>query len=286
MPKLNFFIDADDNLTRLTLRNTQPDTMQWLSMSFIFDNPAWDNLSKVVYLQKDSEKYAIEMMDNAVPASSEFGLSAGTWQMGIVGYANDADGNLTTRARTSSIKFRVDSTWTADGDPMESQIPSMGEQLYAKVCAVRDEIFVDLENYFTKTESDERYIKKGEIPSYDDTYTKEESDARFAVIDHTHTEVNGHTVESDVPEDAKFTDTVYDDTEIKAEVAGKQATLVAGENITIDGVTISATDTVYDDTEIKAEVAGKQDALTAGDGISIVDGVISVSFEQAEGSDF
>lgn len=33
--------------------------------------------------------------------------------------------------------------------------------------------------------------------------------------------VNGHTVESDVPANAKFTDTVYDDSALKASVANK-----------------------------------------------------------------
>ena len=32
--------------------------------------------------------------------------------------------------------------------------------------------------------------------------------------------VNGHTVKSDVPENAVFTDTVYDDTDVKEEIAG------------------------------------------------------------------
>ena len=45
--------------------------------------------------------------------------------------------------------------------------------------------------------------------------------AKKADTDHTHTTVNGHTVESDVPVDAKFTDTIYDDTDIKAEISKK-----------------------------------------------------------------
>ena len=45
--------------------------------------------------------------------------------------------------------------------------------------------------------------------AYDDTDIRTEL-ANKADIDHTHTTVNGHTVESDVPVDAKFTDTVYD----------------------------------------------------------------------------
>ena len=64
------------------------------------------------------------------------------------------------------------------------------------------EIDIDSDDYVTKTYLDTEIAKKADI-------------------DHTHTTVNGHTVESDVPADAKFTDTVYDDTEVKAEIAKK-----------------------------------------------------------------
>lgn len=58
----------------------------------------------------------------------------------------------------------------------------------------------------------------------------------------TVTKVNGHSVEANVPADAKFTDTVYDDTAIKAEIDTKltgkadKATSLSGYGIT-DGVT-------------------------------------------------
>lgn len=45
--------------------------------------------------------------------------------------------------------------------------------------------------------------------------------AKKASLIHTHTVVNGHSVESDVPSDAVFTDTVYDDTDIKTELSTK-----------------------------------------------------------------
>ena len=64
------------------------------------------------------------------------------------------------------------------------------------------ELSIDGDNYATKTYVDTEIAKKADI-------------------DHTHTTVNGHTVESDVPVDAKFTDTIYDDTDIKAEIAKK-----------------------------------------------------------------
>lgn len=53
--------------------------------------------------------------------------------------------------------------------------------------------------------------------AYDDTDIRAEL-AKKADTDHTHTTVNGHTVESDVPVDAKFTDTVYDDTQVKTQI--------------------------------------------------------------------
>ena len=64
------------------------------------------------------------------------------------------------------------------------------------------ELSIDDDNYVTKTYLDTELAKKADT-------------------DHTHTTVNGHTVESNVPVDAKFTDTIYDDTDIKAEIAKK-----------------------------------------------------------------
>ena len=52
---------------------------------------------------------------------------------------------------------------------------------------------------------------------YDDTDIRAEL-ANKSDTDHVHTTVNGHTVESDVPVDAKFTDTIYDDTQVKTQI--------------------------------------------------------------------
>ena len=64
------------------------------------------------------------------------------------------------------------------------------------------ELSLDSDDYVTKTYLDTELAKKADT-------------------DHTHTTVNGHTIESDVPVDAKFTDTIYDDTDIKTEIAKK-----------------------------------------------------------------
>ena len=53
--------------------------------------------------------------------------------------------------------------------------------------------------------------------------------------------VNGHTVKSDVPENAVFTDTVYDDTDIKEEIASINSDL-GGLSFSVSGTTLSITD--------------------------------------------
>ena len=120
---------------------------------------------------------------------------------------------------------------------------------------------INLSSYLSKVEAAETYVIKesgksliddteierlASVSNYDDTniraelankaditaiptvdVTKSYVDTELlkkADTDHTHTTVNGHTVESDVPIDAKFTDTVYDDTNIKAEIDKKADT--------------------------------------------------------------
>ena len=53
--------------------------------------------------------------------------------------------------------------------------------------------------------------------------------------------VNGHTVNADVPENAVFTDTVYDDTEVKEEIAEINSDL-GGLSFSVSGTTLSITD--------------------------------------------
>lgn len=45
--------------------------------------------------------------------------------------------------------------------------------------------------------------------------------------------VNNYTVETSVPQDAVFTDTVYDDTELRSEVDNKVTASVVGEKLSI-----------------------------------------------------
>lgn len=72
-----------------------------------------------------------------------------------------------------------------------------------------------------------------DIPTVDVTKSYVDTElAKKADTDHTHTTVNNHTVKSDVPENAVFTDTIYDDTEVKGSIAELNSKLVDRDIIT------------------------------------------------------
>lgn len=65
----------------------------------------------------------------------------------------------------------------------------------------------------------------------------------FALKSHTHTTVNGHTVESDVPSGAKFTDTVYTHPSYTARTGKPTANVTPGfgDSVTVSQITSDAT---------------------------------------------
>ena len=76
--------------------------------------------------------------------------------------------------------------------------------------------------------------------------------------------VNGHTVSSDVPENAVFTDTVYDDSELKQSIADiESGKKTVGNSVKVNNHTVNSdvpanaefTDTVYDDAKVREEIS-------------------------------
>ena len=104
---------------------------------------------------------------------------------------------------------------------MKAAVDKRMPDIFTATCKETGKFYI----YNKNNEVDETLGKWREIGLDGDDYvTKTYLDTELANksnIDHTHTTVNGHTIESDVPADAKFTDTVYDDTDIKAEIANK-----------------------------------------------------------------
>ena len=104
---------------------------------------------------------------------------------------------------------------------MKSVIDKRMPDIFTATCKETGKLYI-----YNKTNEVDEILGKWRELSLDggDYVTKTYVDtelAKKADTDHTHTTVNGHTVESDVPVDAKFTDTIYDDTDIKAEISKK-----------------------------------------------------------------
>ena len=80
--------------------------------------------------------------------------------------------------------------------------------------------------------------------------------------------VNNHTVHSDVPAQAVFTDTVYDDTEIKADMGDLDSLQTSDKTSLVAAVNVAHNEAV-------------QAAQTAtGLGLSVVDGMLQVTYEE------
>ena len=99
----------------------------------------------------------------------------------------------------------------------------------------------------------------GKLQKYNDATAVEEALDKGKAA---HEALGGHTIGADVPEGAKFTDTIYDDTAVKADilsVSKKTATLetnIGGHTVKSDVPENAVfTDTVYDDTEVKKDIS-------------------------------
>lgn len=117
---------------------------------------------------------------------------------------------------TYVITFSDDSTFeytvTNGKDGKDSSGSSTGEENVIESIKV---------NGITQTVAEDKSVNIT-VPTVDvDKNYVDTELAKKANTNHTHTTVNGHTVESNVPVDAKFTDTVYDDSTIKEELTKK-----------------------------------------------------------------
>jgi hypothetical protein len=98
--------------------------------------------------------------------------------------------------------------------------------------------------------------------------------------------VNGHTVDEDVPAGAKFTDTVYDDTDIKKGLTDEIERAKKAEKAVADKIgnhTVEAdvpkdavfTDTIYDDAPVQKNT---ENLLSMG--LENIDGVLNAVYEE------
>lgn len=129
------------------------------------------------------------------------------------------------------------------------------------------------------------YAKTTDIPTVD--VTKEYVDEALkgkSDVDHTHTTVNGHTVESDVPVDAKFTDTVYDDTALKESIDAKLGSYATNESVE----THTSNNDIHVTTDEKTSWNNAATASHTHDNKAVLDGITEekiTSYDKAVADD-
>lgn len=94
--------------------------------------------------------------------------------------------------------------------------------------SAREQLKAELETLKTQLELLKESLESG---NYGDMYKRIYDQNNNGIVDNAE-KVNGHTVESDVPADAKFTDTVYDDTVLSNRVSSVEAQLNEHKNST------------------------------------------------------
>lgn len=90
------------------------------------------------------------------------------------------------------------------------------------------DISIDAHNNLTYTKDGQTYTVGQLADMKKEVYDRDNS----GIVDNAET-ANTHTVDTNVPADAVFTDTVYDDTELRSEVDNKVTASVNGEKLNI-----------------------------------------------------
>lgn len=196
---------------------------------------------------------------------------------GMVDNVAIVNGNLVITFNTDAGKQAISIPLTAIFDPAnyynKSEIDASQAAQDAKINAISGEIItiqdeiddIDIDNYYTKAESDGKYQLKGDYVT----------GAQMSAFTY-----DKATIDQKVAEGGTFDPTqYYNKTATDALLAQKQNTLIAGTGIAINNNVISATGGSQPaDAYSKAESDARfQQKLTAGNGISIVNNVISAT---------
>ena len=88
------------------------------------------------------------------------------------------------------------------------------------------------DRYYTESEIDNKLSGKANISHTHTTSQITDFPTELPANAGNSATVNGHTVKSDVPENAVFTDTVYDDTEVKESISAQSTEIISIKNTT------------------------------------------------------
>lgn len=149
--------------------------------------------------------------------------------------------------------FNVSSSWSANGKPVYLVGTITGDKFYLKDTTWwADELPASADGYYYWYVGQMVNGYQATLHAYHPIYYYDNGIKQYNVT--TVTEVNGHTVNSDVPANAKFTDTTYDDattsahglmtaamvTKLNGIATGAEVNQNAYSNVTVGSTTISA----------------------------------------------
>lgn len=200
-------------VTRTDRNRVIANSVDYLEASVTF-TADWNGYDKQLCFQNGNTEIYIMLVNDAITAENHLNLGVGTWKVFLIGTKGEK------RILTNSVNLPVAQSGYIGTDGPTSR--------------VYDELLTIIQSLHTEAASEAvvrscveefvgeniRDIINGYIGSDDglqqlimeavEEYLQTEIDA---------TTVNGHHVYKDVPADAKFTDTLYDDTTIKGRVS-------------------------------------------------------------------
>lgn len=109
-------------------------SVNYLEADFKFLTPDWDGCARIAKFGKGSDNYEFILVDGKIPAEAGLNLSAGMWEVSLVGIVYDADGNEAQRITTNAVSFRVMPTGAGITSEIEQ---SVAEQLAAMIAALQ-----------------------------------------------------------------------------------------------------------------------------------------------------
>jgi len=133
----NLFSVSGQTLTPIEVYPAVSDTVNYLTFSFVF-NDEWDGLTKSAIFTNGASSYEVVLTDDEVLESDHVNLSAGVWQINVVG-DTVVDAVVTRQITTSYYNFPVAQSVGMSGETFP---PSTANQVYLNVNQATPQTFV------------------------------------------------------------------------------------------------------------------------------------------------
>jgi len=133
----NLFKVEGQTLTPIEIYPAVSDTVNYLTFLFTFSYD-WDGLTKSAIFTKGDDVFEVELTNDAIAADEHVNLSAGVWEISVVG-DTVVDAVVTRQITTSSYNYTVTQASATSGGVFP---PSIASQVYVNVNQATPQRFV------------------------------------------------------------------------------------------------------------------------------------------------